>query len=81
METVHQIFFKNSSRMDEVESNSIDLIVTSPPYPMIEMWDSLFSRLNAKIQGALQEGAHFKAFNLMHQELDKVWFEVVNGYK
>jgi len=81
METVHQIFFKNSSRMDEVESNSIDLIVTSPPYPMIEMWDSLFSRLNEKIQGALQKGAHLEAFNLMHQELEKVWLEVVRIVK
>jgi DNA modification methylase len=81
METVHQIFFKNSSRMNEVESNSIDLIVTSPPYPMIEMWDSLFSRLNEKIQVALQEGAGFKAFNLMHAELENVWREVVRIVK
>jgi len=62
--------------MDDIKSNTIDLIVTSPPYPMIEMWDSLFSRLNEKIHRALQEGAGFKAFNLMHLELEKVWCEV-----
>ncbi|MFX1448698.1 MAG: DNA-methyltransferase [Promethearchaeota archaeon] len=81
METIHQIFFKNSSRMDEIKSNTIDLILTSPPYPMIEMWDSLFSRLNEKIPLALQEGAAFKAFNLMHAELDKVWLEVARVVK
>ena len=81
METVHKIFFKNSSRMDEIESNSIDLVVTSPPYPMIEMWDSLFSRLNKRIQVALQEGVGFNAFNLMHAELEKVWREVVRVVK
>jgi len=67
--------------MDEIESNTIDLIVTSPPYPMIEMWDSIFSRLNEKIQGALREGAGLKAFNLMHAELEKVWREVVRIVK
>jgi len=81
METVHKIFFKNSSRMDEIESNTIDLIITSPPYPMIEMWDSLFSRLNEKIQVALQEGAGFKTFNLMHAELEKIWREVIRVVK
>jgi DNA modification methylase len=67
--------------MDEIESNTIDLIVTSPPYPMIEMWDSLFSRLNKKIQVALQDGVGLKAFNLMHAELEKVWREVVRVVK
>ena len=81
METVHKIFFKNSSRMNEIESDSIDLVVTSPPYPMIEMWDSSFSRLNKKIQVALQEGDGFKAFNLMHMELEKVWSEVLRVVK
>jgi DNA modification methylase len=67
--------------MDEVEPNTIDLIVTSPPYPMIEMWDSLFSRLNEKIQIALEQGAQYKAFNLMHVELEKVWHEVARTVK
>ena len=79
METVHKIFFKNSSRMKEVESDSIDLIVTSPPYPMIEMWDSSFSKLNEQIHVALQEGAGLKAFNLMHAELEKIWREVIRN--
>jgi DNA modification methylase len=67
--------------MKEIQSDSIDLIVTSPPYPMIEMWDSSFSRLNERIQVALQEGIGLKAFNLMHAELEKVWREVVRVVK
>ncbi|MFX1308216.1 MAG: DNA-methyltransferase [Promethearchaeota archaeon] len=62
--------------MSELESNSIDLIVTSPPYPMIEMWDPLFISLNDEIKQALKEEDSKRAFNLMHEELDKVWSEV-----
>ena len=40
--TQHQIVIANSNNMDFVESASVNLIVTSPPYPMIEMWDNLF---------------------------------------
>jgi DNA modification methylase len=62
--------------MCELDSNSIDLMITSPPYPMIEMWDSLFSSLNNEIKQTLENGDGTKAFNLMHEELDKVWVEV-----
>ncbi|MFW9881226.1 MAG: DNA-methyltransferase [Candidatus Thorarchaeota archaeon] len=62
--------------MRELESNSIDLMITSPPYPMIEMWDLHFSNSNNAIKHALEEGNGKMAFNLMHEELDKVWKEV-----
>ena len=52
-----------------MEDNSVDLIVTSPPYPMIEMWDNLFVSMNNSISDSED------AFELMHQELDKVWEE------
>ena len=81
METEHKVHFKNSSDMSEIKSNSIDLMITSPPYPMIEMWDGLFSSLNEEIKQALEEKASKKAFNLMHHELDKVWREVVRVLK
>jgi len=81
METTHKIFFKNSSDMCEVESETVDLLVTSPPYPMIEMWDSLFSSLNEEIGAALKEEKGKKAFNFMHYELDKVWKETARVLK
>jgi DNA modification methylase len=61
--------------MSEIAANSIELIVTSPPYPMIEMWDSLFSSINGEIKKALEQNEDKKAFHLMHQELNKVWRE------
>lgn len=76
METTHQIFFKNSNDMNEVESNSIDLIITSPPYPMIEMWDKIFSSQNEEIKTSLQLGDGSLTFEKMHNELDKVWSEL-----
>ena len=62
--------------MREVSDETINLVVTSPPYPMIEMWDKLFSKLNTKIKDLIKEGNGPKAYQLMHQELDKVWIEV-----
>ncbi len=76
LKTVHKIFFKDSKNMSTILSNSIDLVVTSPPYPMIEMWDVLFEDQNQKIKSALIDQQGLLAFELMHQELDKVWYEV-----
>jgi DNA modification methylase len=76
METHHKIYFKNSSEMSEIESDSIDLMITSPPYPMIKMWDPIFTSLNDKIKKKLEEENGKEVFNLMHEELNKVWNEV-----
>ena len=55
---------------------TVDLMVTSPPYPMIEMWDNIFAKQNRSIREALNAGDGSRAFELMHKELDKVWIEV-----
>lgn len=75
MKTQHEIVFSNAKSMEKISSNSIHLIITSPPYPMIEMWDSLFSSLNSEIQSSLESGNGKLAFELMHQELDYIWQE------
>ena len=49
MKTQHQFFFSDSRNMSNLENESVDLIVTSPPYPMIQMWDSLFVSINNQI--------------------------------
>ena len=59
--------------MKQVPSESVDLMVTSPPYPMIEMWDETFSKQNPLIDKALKGVNGEKAFELMNKELDKVW--------
>jgi site-specific DNA-methyltransferase (cytosine-N4-specific) len=76
MKTNHKILFGNSSNMNKVPSESINLVVTSPPYPMIEMWDEQFSELNTEIKDALQKGDGMRAYSIMHEELNKVWKEV-----
>lgn len=73
MKTLHQIFFKNAQNMKELAPGSVNLVVTSPPYPMIEMWDEMFSQLNAEIGHALKCNDGPQAYLLMNQELEKVW--------
>jgi len=75
MNTIHKVFFQSSQDISSVPSNSVDLIVTSPPYPMIQMWDEIFSNQNPSISKALKKNDGNKAFELMHKELDLVWDE------
>ncbi len=81
MKTSHQIFFKNSNHLDEIPSESIHLVVTSPPYPMIEMWDEMFYIQNSNIGQALNENKGALAFELMHCQLDRVWIEIARVLK
>lgn len=75
METLHKIYINDSRNMNYIEDNSIDLIVTSPPYPMIEMWDELFKSMDSAVLKAFEEGNGLLAFELMHRQLDMVWRE------
>ena len=75
MKSSHKIIIRDSRQLNSVDDESVELIVTSPPYPMIEMWDNIFSKLNPSIGDALKSMDGRKAFNLMHNELDKVWKE------
>lgn len=74
--TKHKIIINAAHKMQKVEDNSIALVVTSPPYPMIEMWDEIMSKQNLQIKNALDNNEGLLAFELMHLELDKVWAEV-----
>ncbi len=62
--------------MGEIPDESVHLVVTSPPYPMIEMWDQIFIDQNPQISQAIQEGDGQQAFSLMHDILNKVWAEL-----
>lgn len=62
--------------MEPLGDQSIDLVVTSPPYPMIEMWDGVFSSLDGNIGSRIEEGRGWEAYELMHAVLDRVWQEV-----
>lgn len=75
MKTAHSIYFADAGHMSEVSDGSIDLVVTSPPYPMIEMWDDLFRKMAPDINKSLSTQDGSGAFEAMHRQLDPVWRE------
>lgn len=75
LKTSHVIHTADARRMTEIEDQSTDLIITSPPYPMIEMWDDLFGNSDPGITDALSKGENALAFEKMHCQLDPVWDE------
>ena len=74
--TNHKVRYQDSSDLSDVPDSSIALVVTSPPYPMIKMWDEFFFRRNPEIKEAVAGSLFSDAFELMHVELDKVWREL-----
>ena len=81
MKTTHKILFQDSRELREIPSESVDLVVTSPPYPMIAMWDEMFGSQNSDIQDALTSGDGNQSYALMHEILDSVWDEVFRVLK
>ena len=68
--------------MPELADDSVQLMVTSPPYPMIAMWDELFARSDPKIADLLNklgaDGGEItvrQIYYAMHENLAKVWAE------
>ena len=77
MNTRHTIINCDSKDTTEyIQDKTIGLIITSPPYPMIEMWDSIFSSQNEKVRKSLIEGNYVDAFEGMHEVLDAVWEDI-----
>ncbi len=77
MKTSHSVIYGDAkSVLAGMPSSTVDLVVTSPPYPMIEMWDETFSGQSPPIGERLIGRDGDGAFELMHQELDPVWVEV-----
>ena len=76
MKTSHRAHFSDSRCMRQLADRSAALVVTSPPYPMIEMWDPLFTARRPAVRAALDAADGLRAFELMHAELDPVWREV-----
>ncbi len=50
--------------MAELADNSVHLVVTSPPYPMVAIWDAFFAESSAN------------TYDEMHEYLNRVWREV-----
>jgi DNA modification methylase len=80
-DTIHRVKTGDSRDLGFIPERSVDLVVTSPPYPMIEMWDEPFSGLSEGIAEAMAAGDGEVAFERMHGELDKTWSELFRVLK
>jgi len=74
--TTHTVKSGDARHMARFAEGSIHCVVTSPPYPMIELWDPLFISQNPVIEQLLQKERGNEAFLLMHELLDPVWCEL-----
>jgi site-specific DNA-methyltransferase (cytosine-N4-specific) len=85
--TRHRVIFGDSRKMKEVDDKSVQLMVTSPPYPMIDMWDNHFRGLDERIDSLWlrleneenrekREVVVSELYDLMHENLASVWKEV-----
>lgn len=81
MDTIHKIINKSSINMAEVKDNSVDLVVTSPPYPMIEMWDDCFKEQNCFVKQSFDLKMYHQVWLEMNYFLERVWKEVVRVVK
>jgi DNA modification methylase len=77
MRTEHVLHVGDAAAMDALADESVELVVTSPPYPMIDLWDDLFADRDPDVRAALDAGDGDAAFELMHAQLDAVWDDVV----
>ncbi len=81
-DTTHKIILANSQQMSEIADSTIHLMLTSPPYPMIKMWDTLFADMDPKIAELMRQIEENCSDNIidaiyrkMHQNLSKIWKE------
>ena len=57
MTTHHSVLFGDARDMAAIADESVHLVVTSPPYPMIAMWDAIFADQDPNIAEALHAGS------------------------
>jgi site-specific DNA-methyltransferase (adenine-specific) len=80
VETTHEIRVGDAREL-EVASGSVELVVTSPPYPMVEMWDDVFAAQSPAVESALADDDGEAAFAAMHALLDEVWTRVADALR
>lgn len=81
MQTTIRCCLASATDLSMIADASIDLVVTSPPYPMIAMWDEIFSRQDPAVGAALEAGRGMAAFEAMHRILDAAWAEAYRVLK
>ena len=73
MRTTHRLLLGDARTLEGVPDGSVQLVVTSPPYPMIAMWDAVFAAMDPAIAPLLAAEDGAAAFERMHRCLDQVW--------
>ncbi len=76
LETTHRFLHGSADILATLPEASFALVITSPPYPMIEMWDDAFCAADPVIAAALASGDGRSAFDLMHRTLEPTWRQV-----
>lgn len=66
-----EIHHGDARELSMLDDDSVDLVVTSPPYPYIEMWDDQFARQLGLDSDAFEQG--LAAFDATHKLLAEVW--------
>ena len=67
-----RLFWHSSERMAELADGEAALVATSPPYPLIEMWDAQLAAQTGLATGDVASG---KGFEASHALLARVWAE------
>jgi site-specific DNA-methyltransferase (adenine-specific) len=75
VDTNHRVAVGDARRLP-LADESVQLVVTSPPYPMVEMWDDAFTGLAPEAGVALADGDGRAAFDAMHDVLDGAWRDI-----
>lgn len=77
LDTFHKVYNSSLINYSKYLSDSIALIVTSPPYPMVTMWDECFKEQNKDIENYIDKKDYFNAWKSMHEVLNDVWKECI----
>ena len=75
MKSTHQLQFGDARDLSWIPDGSVQMICTSPPYPLIQMWDAQFAELDPDIGELLEADEAWQAWERMHQQLDRVYAE------
>lgn len=82
--TTHTLLWGPAHECLQRFTGDVDLVVTSPPYPMISMWDEIFAAQDPAIARELARDTHkasATAFEAMHGILDQVWTALAQRVK
>ena len=81
MITNHRVEYRSAADLKAISTRPVDLVVTSPPYPMIRMWDRAFAEQAPETTHHLDNGEGQAAFECMHRVLDGVWGQLADVVK